>query len=570
MLLAMGARNGVAQTTPAPQNVVINEIQYAPSPSQNEFVELYNRSSTTVDLSTLSLADSREEPIALTSDSVLLPPGGYAVIVRDADLFAAAFPTVDFVAPAGWNALNNGGDAVILYAGSTVVDRVPYTPSWGGSNGSSLERIDPAAPSTSATNFGSSTAPDGATPGRQNSLYAPDVAPPAVRYAEVPAPDSVWILFDEPLANAISTDAFQLESGNTPVQIRHPEPNRLLLGFDRTVTGTQVRITGVADRVGNALQDTSVYLGYPPQPEDVAISEIMFAPRTDDFDGQPNQPEYVEIANQAPRALALRGLFWTDQPDETGAADTTRVGPVAMQVLPPAGRAVMYAEAAEDVTDPVRNGSLATAFPTIDFQQPMVVLLPIDAASLSFRNTGDRVRLQRAEDVLLDEVSYSPDWHASALADTRGVALERISLTGPSAAASNWTSSVAPGGGTPGQPNSVHLQPDAPSEDALTITPSPFSPDGDGFDDATRIRFDLTSDIASVRVRIYDARGRLVRTLEESRLVGRTGELIWDGRGHDGQTLRIGIYVVLFEALDTAGGRVVTMKQPVVLAQSLD
>jgi flagellar hook assembly protein FlgD len=116
----------------------------------------------------------------------------------------------------------------------------------------------------------------------------------------------------------------------------------------------------------------------------------------------------------------------------------------------------------------------------------------------------------------------------------------------------------------------VQLQPDAPSEDALVITPSPFSPDGDGFDDATRIRFDLTSDIASVRVRIYDARGRLVRTLEESRLVGRTGELIWDGRGDDGQTLRIGIYIVLFEALDTAGGRVVTMKRPAVLAHPLD
>jgi len=178
--------------------------------------------------------------------------------------------------------------------------------------------------------------------------------------------------------------------------------------------------------------------------------------------------------------------------------------------------------------------------------------------------------VQALDGALLDEVSYSPSWHAAALADTRGVALERISLTGSSTSAANWTSSVAPEGGTPGQPNSVRLSAEAQPESGLTVAPSPFSPDGDGFDDATRIRFSLSSDIASVRVRIYDARGRLVRTLEESRLVGRTGELIWDGLGDGGRTLRIGIYVVLLEALDTAGGRVVTMKRPVVLARPLN
>ncbi len=561
---------GWAQDGPNPQDVVINEIQYAPSPAQNEFVELYNRSARTVDLSALTLADSRDDPAAISDTPVLLPPGGYAVLVRDAALFASAFPDTDFVVPSRWNVLNNGGDVVTLSAGSIVIDRVPYEPSWGGSGGASLERIDPAGPSTSPTIFGSSVAPAGATPGRQNSLFAPDTSPPSVLFADVTAADTVLIAFDEPIALPASEDAFRLDDGTSAAFLQRVSASRIRTAFVQPIAGVRLHVNGIADLTGNVLADTSLLLGYSPTPSDIVISEIMFEPRADDFDGQPNQPEYIEFTNRSARGLSPRGLFWTDRPDETGVADTVRIPAPAAGALPPEGYAVVYAEPIDDLDVPRRDGTLAAAFPQTDLQQPETLLLPLDATSLGLRNTGDAVRVQAFDGALLDEVSYSPSWHAAALADTRGVALERISLTGSSTSAANWTSSVAPEGGTPGQPNSVQLSAEAQPESDLTVVPSPFSPDGDGFDDATRIRFSLSSDIASVRVRIYDARGRLVRTLEESRLVGRTGELIWDGLGDGGRPLRIGIYVVLLEALDTAGGRVVTMKRPVVLARPLN
>jgi hypothetical protein len=389
-------------------------------------------------------------------------------------------------------------------------------------------------------------------------------------FADVTAADTVLIAFDEPIAVPTSGDAFRLDDGSSAASLQRMSASRIRAAFGQPIAGPQLRVNNVSDLTGNVLADTSLLLGYSPTPSDIAISEIMFEPRADDFDGRPNQPEYIEFTNRSARGLSPRGLFWTDRPDETGRADTVRVPAPSAGALPPEGYAVVYAEPADDVDAPRQDGTLAAAFPQTDLQLPGTLLLPLDAASLGLRNTGDAVRLQASDGALLDEVSYSPSWHATALADTRGVALERVSLTGSSTSGANWTSSVAPEGGTPGRPNSVLLAADAPSESDLTIAPSPFSPDGDGFDDATRIRFNLTSDIASVRVRIYDARGRLVRTLEESRLVGRTGELIWDGRGDGGRTLRIGIYVVLLEALDTAGGRVVTMKRPVVLARPLN
>jgi hypothetical protein len=499
---------------------------------------------------------------------VLLPAGGYVVLVRDEALFASAFPEVPFIAPSGWDALNNSGDAVVLYQGDIVVDRVPYDPDWGGADGRSLERVDPAGPSDRSTNFGSSTAQAGATPGRQNSLFAPDIAPPTAVFAGVTASDTVQVVFDEALALRPAV-SFALDDGRQPLARRRAEDgSRIDLVFSAPVTGLRLRIEGARDLVGNALRDTSVYLGYAPDDGDLALSEVMYNPQADDFDHRPNQPEYFEFTNRASYAISLRGLFWTDAPDETGAADTTRMGD-QLKVLPPGGWAVAYAEP-EPVNRPLSEGRLAVAFPATDLSTSSTTLLPIDATALGLRNEGERIRLHRADGRPVAELSYTPDWHAPSLVDARGISLERISFTAPAQASSNWTSSVAADGGTPGRPNSVRLASSPPTDRRLTVAPSPFSPDGDGVDDMARIQFRIGAATASVRVRIYNAAGRLVRTLEESRLVGGTGELLWDGRGDKGRTLRIGIYVVLFEALDAAGGRTATMKCPVVLARALN
>jgi hypothetical protein len=171
---------------------------------------------------------------------------------------------------------------------------------------------------------------------------------------------------------------------------------------------------------------------------------------------------------------------------------------------------------------------------------------------------------------MIDAVAYQPGWHAPGVADATGVALERISPTAATEAPSNWTSSVAADGGTPGAPNSVGVPPEPPpSTQSVAVTPSPFSPDGDGVDDVARIQYTLGTPSALLRLRIYDARGRLVYTREAER-IGPSGEVLWDGRSTDGQPLRLGVYVVLFEAVDADGGTVITHKEPVVLARPLN
>jgi len=552
--------------TPAPKDLVVTEILYAPRPASNEFVEIYNRSDSTVNLGALEYADEDRAFSPLTEQFVPIPPDSHAVIVRDAAAFQATFPDVAYQAPAGWEALNNGGDVVFLRhaPSATVLDSVPYAPSWGGRDGHSLERIDPAAPSNAASNFASSAAPAGATPGMRNSRYNPDNAAPVPVFAEQTSERQVEVTFSEALRPAsVTPNAFSLSTPRVQ-SARLARDTVVTLSLSRPPSGPAVAVSGVQDRVGNTQTGAEQPLAYRPEDGDIVVNEILFDPRADDFDNRPNQVEYVELRNRTDRPRSLRGLYTTDRPNEQNVADTVRVG--RRQTLSAHGYAVMAAAPAG-----ARNAEasqLTAAFPQAPLAADSVAFLPVDARRLGLGNDGDLVRLHRADDTLIAEVSYSPDWHAPGLEAPKGTALERISAAGNPESPDNWTSSTAPAGGTPGRQNAVTLgPPPEASQVGLVIEPSPFSVERDG---ATRIRYTLDTVPSLVRARIFDARGRKVRTLEDARLAGRTGELVWNGRDDSGNRVRIGVYVVLFEAVQTDDGTVARFKEPVVVARPLN
>ncbi len=551
--------------TPDPRDLVVTEILYAPSPASNEFVEIYNRSEKTVDLGALEYADENRDFNRLAPRLTPLAPDSHAVIARDATAFEAAFPEAEFRAPAGWDALNNGGDTVLLRhaPSATIIDEVPYDPSWGGADGRSLERIDPAGPSDAASNFASSEAEAGATPGTRNSRFDPDEAPPSPLFAEQTAEQRITVTFSEPLVRgSVTPGAFTLPATTVTDAALSPD-TVVTLSLTNPPSGTTVTVDGVRDRVGNTLTTASVPLAYRPAEEEIVINEILFNPLADDFDDRPNQVEYLELFNRTDRPLTLRDLFVTDRPTERGGADTIRAG--RRTALTPRGFGVVAA--APTGARRADSSQLAAAFPDMPMAPDSIAFLPVDAQRLGLKNSGDLLRLHRGDGTSISEVDYTPDWHAPALEESKGTALERISPGGRADTPSNWTSSTDPAGGTPGQTNAVAL---APPEDApdtgLQIEPSPFSVERDG---STRIRYTLDEVPNLIRVRIFDARGRKVRTLEDARLTGRSGELIWEGRDDERNQVRVGIYVVLFEAVQTDAGTVATFKKPVVVGRPL-
>jgi flagellar hook assembly protein FlgD len=81
--------------------------------------------------------------------------------------------------------------------------------------------------------------------------------------------------------------------------------------------------------------------------------------------------------------------------------------------------------------------------------------------------------------------------------------------------------------------------------------PNPFNP-------RTTVEFALSHD-ATASLRVYDARGRLVRTLLESYVAAGKHSVTWDGRNDQGVTVVSGVYFLRLQAGDQYLSRTVNL-----------
>ena len=138
--------------------VVINEIMYHHQPqvrtantpyadSPEEWIELYNRGNTSVDLTGWEIRDAVRFDFP---EGTMLGPGDYLVVARDPAALTQEFPGIDIVGPYD-GTLSNSEDRILLVDGnSNPADEVKYYESgqWdvtADGGGSSLELRDPHA-----------------------------------------------------------------------------------------------------------------------------------------------------------------------------------------------------------------------------------------------------------------------------------------------------------------------------------------------------------------------------------------------------------------------------------------
>ena len=432
-ILALGAAcvalPALAQA-PAPGDLVVNEIMYDPpagQPSGNEWIEVLNVSGGPVDAGGLAVSDGGT-PSAAVPAGTTVPDGGYLVLVDNGAAFAAAYPGVPFVELAGFPTLNNDGDRPALVSAGAEIDAVPYSrPAWGGTD-ASLERRDPLGPSDAASNFGTSTAAASATPGAQNSLFAPDQTAPALVSAEALDATSVLVTFSEPLdpASAETEANYQIDGGvGAPVMASlQDDPTRVVLALAAPLAGPTrytLTATGIADRRGNAGAAQSVTFffgqGEPAAPRDLVVNEFLY-----DEPSADNPGEFVELFNRTDKAFDLRDFTLND-----GTGDDEPVTDEPDFVVP-GGYAVI-----------VEDGALfQSVFPDVPFvEQPTWSAL---------NNPGDAIVL-KYQGAVVDSLRYTAAWGGE------DVSLEREDPEGPSVRA-NFVETADPRGGTPGAQNS--------------------------------------------------------------------------------------------------------------------
>lgn len=191
--------------------VVLNEIMHSPLEGGTEWLELVNVSGRAVVLSGWSLGDEVDAHAIRDSAEAAsaLPPGGFLVVARDPGLVEGAVGG-HTTGTDGWEALSAEDVVALLDLHGTLIDRVAYDRSWGGDRGVSLERVRPEMPPQDPCNWGSCVSPEGATPGRANSIHVTTL-PSEGRLVVAPNPfspdgdgrdDRAVVRFDLPVPTA--------------------------------------------------------------------------------------------------------------------------------------------------------------------------------------------------------------------------------------------------------------------------------------------------------------------------------------------------------------------------------
>jgi hypothetical protein len=183
--------------------------------------------------------------------------------------------------------------------------------------------------------------------------------------------------------------------------------------------------------------------------------------------------------------------------------------------------------------------------------------------------TEELVLLKDLKGNIIDSVYYSEKWHNKNFINTKGRSLERINPWLKSNDRYNWNTCVDPKGATPGAKNSIYTNNETATS-GITVKPNPFSPDNDGYEDCSIISYSLRISVSQVNIKIYDSHGRLVRVLSNNMASGTTGSVIFDGLGDDRMPLRMGIYIVFLEALNSNSGANEILKTTIVVARKLN
>ena len=254
------------------------------------------------------------------------------------------------------------------------------------------------------------------------------------------------------------------------------------------------------------------------QPGEIILNELLPAPFAEGS-------EYIELYNRSQQTLSLTGL-----------ALATRKADGSISTLYPLST----------ITTPLEPGgyvllskllSGVEAFYLISAPQALhEVKLPVLA------NNGATVVLLRLTDLtVIDEVSYSPKWHDSAIKDPKGVALERLDPDKPTQDATNWHSAAESAGyGTPGYRNSQQLLPSSTQNGFER----PYWSDSER---SYLLRYQLADAGYRCRIWVFDPMGRRIAEIANLSTLATEGTLRWDGLGYDGSRPKPGIYIFYAE-----------------------
>ncbi len=548
---------------PVRYDLIFSEIMADPSPPvylpESEYLEIFNRSSHDVNLQDWTITAGNRKFVL---GGKVIGGGGYHLICDESAgwLYPSGLCSPAFTSS---SVLTNAGQLVVLRnRQGEIIDALKYSDTWydyafKSQGGWSLERVDNDYLCGSTPNWKASEALDGGTPGLPNSVAGEttDNDDPFIESVICDSSGYFRLVFSEPVYFPADATARIL----TPLSLNDPDLTSVLSElFHDTLSVVLPPETDNGPfpvRFGSEFYDCSgnssfprdtFLLGIPARTAltDIIITEVLYSPF-------PGCAEFVELYNRSAKILSLGDLSLIVKGDDSAdgiegvflSDDDLLFYPGCYIVLSPDPESLTY-------------------FYEVPDRRTLFRLPGIHALG----NNGGTVKLTNRSGTVIDEMHYGPDDQYALLTDDHGISLERMTLDSETGLTAPWHSASSLSGfATPGYRNSQYLG-TLPASTSFSADRDIFSPDNDGIDDVAVFRFHLDREGYIGTFLIFDASGRIVRTLGVNELLGPDGMFTWDGRDDGGRLCVIGIYLGYFEVYHLSG-RKKSYKQTVVLAK---
>jgi len=517
-----------------------------------EYLEIYNRSSTTFNLSNWKLSDGSST--ATFKDQIIFP-NEYWIVCSSSN--ASLFSTYgNVIGVSNFPTLNNDGDKLTLRdANNLLIDSINYTLDWyrdtdKQEGGWSIEIIDVNNTCAEEENWTASDDESGGTPGRQNSVFAnkPDLTPPQLISITPQSSTLLNLTFNEKLEKDLSNVSIII-SPSVSISTKYFSDQSLrqiavqlsdTLKFRELYT---ITINNLTDCAGNFIQQDFNQLSFALSEQadslDILINEILFNPK-------PSGVDFVEVYNNSPKYINLKN--WKLANLKNDSVVNAKIITSNDLIFPPSSYLVFTSDASMlslQYPQSVQKNLYKTTLPSLPDDEGSIVML---------NNQSSKI----------DYFVYSEKMHSPLIKDEEGVSLERISFSEITNDASNWKSATASANfATPGFINSNSRPESSVNENAIVIDPEIFSPSVVG-KDFSKINYKFNQSGMAANVKILDAQGRLIKTLANNETLAYEGFFRWDGDRDDGSRARIGYYVVWFEVFDTSGFNKVFRKRTVI------
>ena len=542
-------------TFPLSAQLIFSEIMFDldGSDSPNEFVEVYNSGTDSVDLSFWQISDKfSTDELVDGGMGTIIPPERYALIMEGdydeaAGIYLNLIPDSVLIVRVDDSSIGNGlsaSDSLFLSDSTGVVsDSLGWSDISASGFSYERKRLDH---SNTIANWATSLDSLG-TPGFLNSVTPPPVDAALIASSIIHSPENPTLSDMVTLTVTIFNEGTETISG-----VMEVTETSDLLGSSSFTDLSDSDTTDIAISIGtfssgqhlltvsllvNGDADTTdnfaVYSLTVQYTEKVlTLNEIHYAPDA-------GIAEFIELAVLSSDQLDLTGWHFSD-------SDTSN-----LRYLP---------------GETVSAGDLIV----ISNDSSLLPHLPLDGILLvspdgfpTLNNSGDDIFLFDPAGTVNDSISFSDDWGGGD-----GRSLEKLNPQLDSPDPDNWGTCTAVEKISPGSDNSILVE-TLPEAGNILLDPNPFSPDGDSFEDELRISYSLPFAQAYLTMQIFDSIGREVRTLARNLVTGATGILAWDGRFDNGNRARIGIYIIKVDAVDQSTGQSVEWVKTAVLAEVL-